>query len=166
MTMADDHHKRDLLVKQLLPSKTSLGSLDWVVTLVKENVPDRKTIYSGRCNPLILSCCANMGNFHTGTLGCSMSSPALTGTNRPSGNPGTSHQIYRGDMEWSQMLTLHCQSSAWPWQGSTHSLGPKQGPRGLSWKHRCTIPNGAQGLQSHFTTLNRNTKSLTQLSFL
>lgn len=43
--------------------------MEWIDTLVRENVPDQKAIYVGRCNPLFLSYLTDTGSiFHAGTL--------------------------------------------------------------------------------------------------
>lgn len=43
--------------------------MEWIDTLVRENVLDQKAIYVGRCNPLFLSYLMNTGSiFHAGTL--------------------------------------------------------------------------------------------------
>lgn len=43
--------------------------MEWIDSLVRENVPDQKAIYVGRCNPLFPSYLMNTGSiFHAGTL--------------------------------------------------------------------------------------------------
>lgn len=161
--MADDHHKRNLLVKQLLPSKTSLGSLDWVVMLVKENAPHRETIYSGRCDPVLLcrrgkSPRRNPGMLSTLTCADTYKRTIWEPWDQPP-NPQRGHGTEPdADLASPELRLATARQDPQPRSG--------QGLGGLGWRHRCSTPNGAQGLQPRFTTLSHSTKSLTQLSLL
>lgn len=87
---------------------------------MRENAPDQKAIYSGRCGPLILSYLMNTGEIiPAGTLGWRVSSPMLTDTNGPSGNCGTGYQSHRENLQQSWAPNSHCQTSAWLWQART-----------------------------------------------